>query len=127
MITTQVAFSKDFMAAYSQLPKKIQKKVREYTEQLDGINAQYRAALEIVLQALNDLPAIPPRSEVQPESESGYDHEAGRANKLSQQIFASDLSPDHDMSEASQKGRSVISIAMEQARSASRRQLSHPT
>ena len=32
MINPQVAFSKDFMAAYSRLPRKIQKKVREFTE-----------------------------------------------------------------------------------------------
>ena len=32
MIGPQVAFSKDFMVAYSRLPKKQQKKVREFTE-----------------------------------------------------------------------------------------------
>ena len=32
MISPQVAFSKDFMEAYSRLPRKIQKKVREFTE-----------------------------------------------------------------------------------------------
>jgi mRNA-degrading endonuclease RelE of RelBE toxin-antitoxin system len=32
MINPQVAFSKDFMESYSRLPRKIQKKVREFTE-----------------------------------------------------------------------------------------------
>ena len=32
MTTAQVAFSKEFLESYSGLPKKIQKKVREFTE-----------------------------------------------------------------------------------------------
>ena len=32
MISAQVAFSKDFMESYSRLPRKVQKKVREFTE-----------------------------------------------------------------------------------------------
>ncbi len=36
MVSARVAFSKDFLEAYSRLPKKVQKKVREFTEKFQA-------------------------------------------------------------------------------------------